>query len=69
MQNRNEIPSNEFLKGNIQQAFQKFNEHIPAAKYTPNIIERYTLIMISHVYQRKVNKEVAAEGFICSGQH
>ena len=71
MQNRNEIPSNEFLKGNIHQAFQKFYKNIPAAKYTPKIIERYTnaLIMISDVYQRKVNKEAIAEGFICSGQH
>lgn len=25
--------------------------------------------MISHVYQTKVNKEVVAKGFICSGQH
>ena len=57
------------MKGNIHHAFQKFNENIPAAKYTPNIIERYTnaLIMIFHVYQKK---EVVAEIFICSsGQH
>lgn len=71
MQNRNHIPTNDFLKGQIKNAFQNFSHSFTAIKITANIIERYAeaLIMLSEVYQNKVNKDVIADGFICSGQH
>jgi len=73
MQNRNQIPTNDFLKGQVK-GFSKFFSIVysfTAITISANIIERYAeaLIMISHVYQSKVNKEIIADGFICSGQH
>ena len=71
MQNRNHIPTNDFLKGQVKKAFQNFSQSFTAIKITANIIKRYAeaLIMISRVYKTKVNKEIIADGFVCSGQH
>jgi hypothetical protein len=56
MQNRNCVPTNEFLKGQIQKAFSTFSETFPSAKPTAILVARFTdaLIVISHVYVTKV---------------
>jgi hypothetical protein len=62
MQNRNKIPTNDFLKGQVKKAFQKFSQSFTAITISANIIERYAeaQIMVSHAYQTKVTKEIIA---------